>query len=59
MLSGFLELAMRIACTILLPLWLNQEGLYFTDAAAWVPTMLMLLACYVWMRKQYLRQSRQ
>ena len=59
MLSGFLELAMRIACTILLPLWLNQEGLYFTDAAAWVPTMLMLLTCYVWMRKQYLRQSRQ
>jgi len=41
-----LELAMRIGCTLLLPLVIGQNGLYFTDAAAWVPTMLMLFGCY-------------
>ena len=46
MLSGFLELAVRIGATLLLPLWIGQKGLYFTDAAAWVPTMLMLTVCY-------------
>jgi len=46
MFSGFLELAMRIGCTLLLPLVIGQNGLYFTDAAAWVPTMLMLFGCY-------------
>ena len=44
--SGFLELAVRILTTLLLPLWIGQSGLYFTDAAAWVPTMVMLIVCY-------------
>lgn len=46
MLSGFLELIMRIGCTFLAPVWLGQKGLYFTDAAAWVCTMGMLCSCY-------------
>ena len=56
MFSGFLELAMRIGCTLLLPLLLGEKGLYFTDAAAWVPTMGMLMGCYLLMRKKYLLQ---
>lgn len=55
MFSGFLELAMRIACTLILPLWIGAKGLYFTDAAAWVPTMAMLMMGYYHMRKKYLR----
>lgn len=55
MLSGFLELAMRIGCTLLLPLFLNSKGLYFTDAAAWVPTMALLWATYLFMQRKYLR----
>lgn len=50
MLSGFLELAMRIGCTLLLPLLIGQKGLYFTDAAAWVFTMLMLFGSYQLLR---------
>ncbi len=55
MFSGFLELAMRIACTLILPLWIGAKGLYFTDAAAWFPTMAMLMVSYYSMRKKYLR----
>lgn len=46
MLSGFLELAMRVGCTLALPLLFGRNALYFTDASAWVPTMLMLFASY-------------
>lgn len=58
MLSGFLELAMRISCTLLLPLWLGNQGLYFTDAAAWVPTMLFLLTAYLILRRKYLKPQK-
>lgn len=53
MLSGFLELAMRIGCTLLLPMLVGQKGLYFTDAAAWVPTMLMLCGFYHYQKSKY------
>lgn len=52
MFSGFLELAMRIGCTLLLPLLIGQSGLYFTDAAAWVPTMLMLFGYYQFLKSK-------
>ncbi len=46
MLSGFSELAMRVAATLVLPLVLGRAGLYFTDACAWVPTMLLMAVGY-------------
>lgn len=52
MLSGFLELAVRISFTLLVPLWLGQKSLYFTDAAAWVPTTLMLVTAYLVLRQK-------
>lgn len=52
MLSGFLELAMRIACTLGMPLLMGQKGLYFTDAAAWFATMLMLFTAYQYYRSR-------
>ena len=54
MYSGFLELAMRIACTLLLPLLIGQKALYFTDAAAWVSTAAMLMICYYSLRRKHL-----
>ena len=57
MFSGFLELAMRVGCTLLLPLLIGQYGLYFTDAAAWVPTMLMLFGFYQLLRSKIIRQK--
>ena len=46
MLSGFSELAMRILACLVLPLFLGREGLYFVDAAAWIPTMLLMVVGY-------------
>ena len=52
--SGFLELAMRISCTLLLPLLIGQKALYFTDAAAWLVTMVMLMLSYFHLRRKLL-----
>lgn len=52
MLSGFSELAMRILACLLLPKLMGRSGLYFVDAAAWIPTMfLMIIGYYVVLRK--------
>lgn len=52
MLSGFSELIMRVAATLLLPLAFGREGLYFTDAAAWVPTMALMILGYILVRRK-------
>jgi Na+-driven multidrug efflux pump len=57
MLSGFMELGVRIACTLLLPVVIGREGLYFTDSAAWVPTALMLIISYHVVKKRRLREE--
>ena len=46
MLSGFSELGMRVTAVFLLPAILGRAGLYFVDPAAWVPTMLLMVAGY-------------
>ena len=46
MLAGFSELAMRIVSVLLFPLLWGREGLYFVDAAAWIPTMLLMIVGY-------------
>lgn len=46
MLSGFSELAMRIVASLLLPMFLGRAGLYYVDAAAWIPTMLLMIIGY-------------
>ena len=50
--SGFLELALRIGCAVFVPMVMGKEGLYFTDIAAWVPTMAMLIVSYFQLRKK-------
>ena len=52
MLSGFSELAMRVAAVLLLPRLLGQEGLYFVDASAWVPTMILMIIGYTTVLKK-------
>lgn len=54
MLSGFLELVMRAASTLLLPLLLGRSALYYTDAAAWAATAPMLFLCYQHMKRKHL-----
>ena len=54
MYSGFLELAMRVCATLLLPLLIGQKALYFTDAAAWAITMVMLMVSYYILQRKLL-----
>lgn len=46
MLSGFSELLMRIAAALALPVIVGRQGMYFVDAAAWVPTMALMIVGY-------------
>lgn len=52
MFSGFLELIVRVAFTLLVPMWLGQKSLYFTDASTWIPTMGMLMVSYFVLRRK-------
>ena len=47
MFSGFSELAMRIIGSLLLPMAMGRAGMYFIDAAAWIPTMVLMMVGYV------------
>ena len=47
MLSGFSELTMRIIACLLLPKVLGRSGLYFVDASAWIPTMVLMIIGYI------------
>ena len=55
MLSGFLELALRLAVAFFLPRLMGSAGLYFTDAITWVVTASMLMGCYFGGREKRLR----
>jgi len=56
MLSGFLELVMRLLCAWLLPVFAGKTGLYFSDPITWAVTTVMLVVSYHALRKKYLVQ---
>lgn len=43
MVSGFVELAMRILCALLLPALMGEWGVYVAEIAAWGGAMLLLM----------------
>ncbi len=54
MLSGFLELALRLIAAWLLPIIAGSVGLYFTDAVTWTVTAVMLAVSYYVLRRKHL-----
>lgn len=46
MVSGIAELTMRIGCALLLPIWLEQYGIYFAEIAAWAGAVVILVTFY-------------
>ncbi len=46
MVSGFVEMAMRVGTALLLPLLMGDEGLYFVEVSAWVGAAVLLTAGY-------------
>lgn len=57
MLSGFMELGLRILAALVLPRFLAETALYLTDAAAWLPTALFLIISYRIIAKKALKKE--
>lgn len=54
MVSGFLELGLKVAAVLTLPKLLGLTGLYLLDTAAWIPVAVFLGICYRRILKQKL-----
>ena len=46
MVSGFVELVMRILCAVALPMFLGEWGIYIAEIAAWVGAAVLLIWGY-------------
>ena len=58
MVSGFVELAMRVGAALLLPLVLGVWGVYLAEIAAWIGAgLFLMIGCYRWLRKVERRNS--
>ena len=52
MISGFVELGMRVGCALLLPLFLGVWGIYTAEIAAWIGAgLLLIISCYRELRR--------
>ena len=45
MISGFVELGMRVGCALLLPALLGVWGIYTAEIAAWAGAAVLLIVC--------------
>ncbi len=46
MISGFVELAFRVLCSIIMPLFLGEWGVYFSEISAWIGAAALLIIGY-------------
>ena len=46
MLSGVMELVMRVAVVLILPPLIGETSLYFAELAAWIGADVLLIAAY-------------
>ena len=46
MLSGFVEMVVRIGIALFLPLAMGQEGIYYAEVGAWTGAAVLLTASY-------------
>ena len=52
MISGFVELGMRVGCALLLPLFFGVWGIYTAEISAWIGAgVLLIISCYRELRK--------
>ena len=48
MISGFVELVMRVGCALTLPVIMGQMGIYIAEVAAWIGAAILLCATYLY-----------
>ena len=58
MLSGVMELAMRVSCAIILPRFLGEWGIYFSEIAAWIGAAILLIVGYQFRMRELEADSR-
>lgn len=46
MISGFVEMVLRIGVALLLPLIMGQDGIYYAEVAAWTGAAVLLVSAY-------------
>lgn len=46
MLSGIIELIMRVAIALILPIYIGQNGIYYAEVFAWLGAAVFLYICY-------------
>lgn len=46
MISGFVELIMRIGSVLILPIFFGQSGIYFAEVIAWLGAEILLMVTY-------------
>ncbi len=47
MISGIVEMIMRVCVVLLLPLFFGQESVYFAEVAAWIGADVILISAYL------------
>ena len=57
MISGIVELAMRILCATLLPALVGEWGVYFAEISAWIGAAMLLIAGYYYRMHQLERSA--
>lgn len=58
MVSGIVELVMRIGIALILPLWIGQDGIYFAEVFAWGGAAILLYISYQVKIKKLLNQTK-
>ena len=52
MISGFVELALRVSAVLFLPMILGYWSVYFAEIAAWIGAgIFLIIGCYYRLRK--------
>lgn len=58
MLSGFIEMAVRMGIAMLLPLLIGQEGIFYAETGAWTGAAALLIAGY-YVRQRTIPQDKE
>lgn len=53
MISGVIELVMRVAVALILPLFVGENGIYFAEISAWIGAVVILVLGYIKLIRQY------
>lgn len=57
MVSGIIELIMRVGVAIFLPKLIGQDGIYYAEVTAWIGAVMVLISAYCYKVKQLYSQK--